>query len=375
MKPSGREEEAAGPFKAEQRSLRVLYAVSSMGFGHVHRSLPLIRQFLSDGAAVTIVSDGQGLEALRRELAGQSSVDFVALTDYPPLQRGSGLAHHWYFMTDVLSMVRIMRAEGALAARLVAELAPDIIVSDGRFGFLSKHVPSFLICHIIRFFLPPMIRPFQLFCDLANFLILRRFNRVLVPDFANQDACLTGALSHNWVARLLKPAYVGYLASARRRELDQDIDLLFLTGGFLVTPKLAWEAWVHRAAKELGRGRVVSIVGRMERGAAAPLGLEQHDYVFGAARDDFLNRARRIIARSGYTTISDLAELGKDAILIPTPGMTEQAYLAQRYQPLKLAGCTGYSFRYAQLPPAIRAWRTEDSIRRILAEIGLRREY
>jgi len=69
-----------------------------------------------------------------------------------------------------------------------------------------------------------------------------------------------------------------------------------------------------------------------------------------------------------------LAELGKDAILIPTPGMTEQAYLAQRYQPLKLAGCTGYSFRYAQLPPAIRTWRTEDSIRRILAEIELRRE-
>jgi hypothetical protein len=358
----------------DQRSLRILYAVSSMGFGHVHRSLPLIRKLLDDGAVVTIVSYGQGLEALRKELAGQAGVDFIALTDYPPLQRGSGFAHYRYFLTDTLAMLRVMRCEGRVAARLVAELSPDVIVSDGRFGFLSKHVPSFLICHIIRFILPPFLRPFQLVCDLVNFLILRRFERILVPDFPNRDVCLTGALSHNWIARLLKPAYVGYLASALRQNVDKDIDILFLTGGFLTTPKLDWETWVRRAAQALGGGRVVSIIGRMGKSAAAPAGLEQHDYVLGAARDVFMNRAHRIIARSGYTTISDLVELGKDAILVPTPGMTEQAYLAKRYPPEELIGCTGYAFRYSELPPAIRSWRTEDSIRRILAEIGLRHE-
>ena len=36
-----------------------------------------------------------------------------------------------------------------------------------------------------------------------------------------------------------------------------------------------------------------------------------------------------IIARSGYSTIMDLAMLGKKVIFIPTPGQTEQAYLAQ----------------------------------------------
>ena len=35
-----------------------------------------------------------------------------------------------------------------------------------------------------------------------------------------------------------------------------------------------------------------------------------------------------VIARSGYTTIMDLAKLNKKAILIPTPGQTEQEYLA-----------------------------------------------
>jgi UDP-N-acetylglucosamine:LPS N-acetylglucosamine transferase len=38
-----------------------------------------------------------------------------------------------------------------------------------------------------------------------------------------------------------------------------------------------------------------------------------------------------VICRAGYSTIMDLAVLGKKAILIPTPGQTEQEYLAQRF--------------------------------------------
>ena len=35
-----------------------------------------------------------------------------------------------------------------------------------------------------------------------------------------------------------------------------------------------------------------------------------------------------MITRSGYSTIMDLVNLGVQAILIPTPGQTEQQYLA-----------------------------------------------
>ena len=37
------------------------------------------------------------------------------------------------------------------------------------------------------------------------------------------------------------------------------------------------------------------------------------------------------IGRSGYSTIMDLARLGNPALLIPTPGQTEQAYLATKF--------------------------------------------
>jgi len=46
-----------------------------------------------------------------------------------------------------------------------------------------------------------------------------------------------------------------------------------------------------------------------------------------------------VISRSGYTTIMDLCKLEKKAIFIPTPGQTEQEYLAEQ---LKANGTAFY---------------------------------
>lgn len=40
--------------------------------------------------------------------------------------------------------------------------------------------------------------------------------------------------------------------------------------------------------------------------------------------------SKHIVCRSGYSSIMDLAALGKNAILVPTPGQTEQEYLAEK---------------------------------------------
>ena len=356
--------------KARRGPPRVLFAVSAMGFGHLQRSLPLIRRLLADGAALTIVCHGEALLALRGELAGQQAISFVSAPDYPPLQRGSGLRHYWYFLTDLIGVARRLRQEKALTNRLVTEIGPDVIIADGRFGFHAPHVPSFLICHQIRVILPHLLRPFQFITDMIQFGLLRRFDRVLVPDFAPAESCLAGKLSHNWIARLLKPAYVGHLSSAWHRDSEKDIDVLFITGGFLAGPKAAWAAWIDRFSRDHAAKKIASITGGMGQDADWPEGITRHDFVLGAERDDFMNRARTIIARAGYTTIMDLVALRQDAILIPTPGMTEQAHLAKRYPKVEIGGQTGYAFRYADLPAAIRAWQVEDTLRKILQEIG-----
>ena len=45
--------------------------------------------------------------------------------------------------------------------------------------------------------------------------------------------------------------------------------------------------------------------------------------------NEVLAMSKMVICRSGYTSVMDLAALQKKAILIPTPGQTEQEYLAK----------------------------------------------
>ncbi|MNE64897.1 undecaprenyldiphospho-muramoylpentapeptide beta-N- acetylglucosaminyltransferase [compost metagenome] len=42
------------------------------------------------------------------------------------------------------------------------------------------------------------------------------------------------------------------------------------------------------------------------------------------------NESKKVLCRSGYTTIMDLVKLEKKAFFIPTPGQYEQDYLAKK---------------------------------------------
>ncbi|HMG94123.1 MAG TPA: glycosyltransferase, partial [Chryseolinea sp.] len=61
----------------------------------------------------------------------------------------------------------------------------------------------------------------------------------------------------------------------------------------------------------------------------------QVNFLKGSDLQAIIEHSECVLARSGYSTIMDLATLGKKAIFVPTPGQTEQEYLAAR---LKVKG-------------------------------------
>ena len=67
-------------------------------------------------------------------------------------------------------------------------------------------------------------------------------------------------------------------------------------------------------------------------------GLTVVDHVPERRLQSYLARADRVICRSGYTTVMELAGLGKkNTLMIPTPGQPEQEYLAEHLRALGLA--------------------------------------
>ncbi len=57
-------------------------------------------------------------------------------------------------------------------------------------------------------------------------------------------------------------------------------------------------------------------------------GLVFYNHLPAGQLEDLLNESQLIVCRAGYSTIMDLVALEKKAILVPTPGQTEQEYLA-----------------------------------------------
>jgi UDP-N-acetylglucosamine:LPS N-acetylglucosamine transferase len=54
-----------------------------------------------------------------------------------------------------------------------------------------------------------------------------------------------------------------------------------------------------------------------------------HGYLDRRTQGEMLARARVIVGRSGYTTLMECAAFGKRALFVPTPGQSEQEYLAK----------------------------------------------
>jgi UDP-N-acetylglucosamine:LPS N-acetylglucosamine transferase len=50
----------------------------------------------------------------------------------------------------------------------------------------------------------------------------------------------------------------------------------------------------------------------------------------------YIQHSSGVISRSGYSTIMDLMYMQSAAVLIPTPGQTEQQYLAQHLEQKKM---------------------------------------
>jgi len=355
---------------------RALFGVSSLGLGHATRSLVVIREYLRLGYAITVVSTGNALTFLRLELAGEVQVEYRDMPDYPPLERGSGWRLYWYLFLDLLATWRIIRDEHRIVQTIAAEY--DFIFSDGKYGFHSPWTPSFILSHQIAFVPPKWLREASWLTEKTNIAALRKFDLLFIPDYFGPSMNLAGNLSHSRRLYRCPHRYVGILSSYQHLGLKQDIDYLFVISGYLLEHKGSFVRDLLEQANKLA-GNKVFVLGNADDDEAEYARyrndtLQIYNIAVGDVRQQLFNRAKVIISRAGYTTMMDLAEHDKRALLIPTPNQSEQEYLAaylgdQNYyvarrqnEKFELAQALQASEQTRRFEPP---WKTTASLRRI----------
>jgi predicted glycosyltransferase len=130
----------------------------------------------------------------------------------------------------------------------------------------------------------------------------------------------------------LKVKYIGILSRFKKRKVAIENDILIVLSGPEPQRSLLEERLIEKLKEVpkkiiLVRGKVEDIQTTSKAGK-----IIVHNFKKAKALEDLILKSETIIARSGYTTLMDLAKLDKKGLFIPTPGQTEQEYLAARLE-------------------------------------------
>lgn len=305
---------------------RILVAVLNWGLGHATRSIPIIKA-LKKRNTVILAATGRSLALLRDEFPDCDTIDFP---DYDVrYSRKKRLLFVYLLIQTPIIIVRLL-VEHCRTARLVKKHKIDIIFSDNRYGVYFRKTPSYLMTHQLRFQLPRAVRCFEFISVWFNRLMFRNFQHIFVPDIGGSSS-LTGNMGHpKKVTNCPKLTYIGYLASIEKKQVSTQIDVLFMISGPEPQRSVLEEIILKQIENISGRRVVVLGKPGKEEPNYKDRNLEIYNHLNRQKMAEYMNSAKLIVAQAGYSTIMEVIALGKLALFIPTPGQTEQEYLAKR---------------------------------------------
>ncbi len=307
----------------EIHNKKILIAVLNWGLGHATRSLAINQVLQTQGNTIVWLADGLAYDYLK------SNINQSTLHKLPDLNLKYKSNAFVSLLQNIPQILKQIRWEQKAMQALVETHQPDIIISDNRYGVYFKGVPTIIITHQLNPLLPNSLRFLQVFSKPVFAKLLNKFDVVWVPDHHQKQ--ISGTLSKNqfvnniqfvgWQSQLF---FSGDVVPANK------IKLLILLSG----PEPARSVFEQKLLDCFAKMPHVS--GILIRGTNANQLHSDQFEVYNLADKQTLKAAilsaENIICRSGYSTLMDLMLLNKKAILIPTPGQTEQIYLANQMQ-------------------------------------------
>ncbi len=315
------------------KRLHILYTILNWGLGHATRSVPLIKELMNQGVQVSLAGEGDSLLLLKSEFPQLNFYEVHGIKVNYPARLPMALA----MMKQSFHIRRAIRREHRQILDLVKEIRPDAIISDNRYGAWVKDIPSVIICHQLQLKTPAFLR----FAEPALFTFHKRyllhFSEIWVPDHESEQN-ITAGLSHSVRAlKELKPVFIGPLSRLKDvvvADIQERYDILAILSG----PEPQRSRLELELVQKLS-GLPYSVL--LVRGKPAENKIHKNGNILtvpslppGELSYHF-KHSRYIICRAGHSTLMDLCAFQRTAIAIPTPGQTEQEYLAEKLSAMK----------------------------------------
>lgn len=312
-----------------KKRYNILICPLEWGLGHAARMIPVASYLSNLGHNVIIASGEEHLSLFRNELPGLSYINFPGFK--PSYSR---------FFPQYLSLLfkipgllfHIAREHNRLKS-IITGNEIDAVISDNRFGLWNRKIITVYVTHMPRIPFPFPFRFLEPVGIALHRLIIKRYNHCWIPDLPGEEN-ISGRLSHSVVLTsntrftgllskfsVILPDHVDYDEETRHNTVvlsGPEPQKGILKKKLVTILKNRKENTFILEGKPLA-GKQLSGNGNIHFYSHLPAG-EMAQLLWGS---------RCVVARSGYTTIMELISLQTGALLIPTPGQTEQEYLAE----------------------------------------------
>jgi len=313
--------------------MKTLIAPLNWGLGHATRCIPLIRKMLAEGDEIIIASDGHPMELLKQEFPDLLFIDFPSYN----IRYNKGKSQLTAMLRSIpIIFIGIIREHHQLK-KIIRTHQIERVISDNRFGLWNKHIHSTYITHQLMIKMPKYVKIFEPLVWLGHRFFINRFDACLIPDFEGKEN-LSGDLSHKYPLPR-KASFIGpqsRFSSVALKTSDSaalNFDVVALVSGPEPQRAIFENQLINKYSNSSERVLIVQGLPaekqhQLTREASVNLVIMPHLDTTQLA--SCLINTQKIICRSGYSTIMDLHALNclHKAEFTPTPGQTEQEYLA-----------------------------------------------
>lgn len=305
-----------------QGNQTALVSALDWGLGHATRTAEVIRTLISAGYQIEVVASSKQITFFR-SLFPETILHLIPAFKIVYSESNS---QTWAVIKALPRLMKLYGLERKCIRKLIRSAQYDLIVSDNRYGFFHKNIKSVFICHQLQPELPTRLKFLQRWVHWFHKKLIQRFDECWIPDIAGHQ--ISGKLSGSNEFRL-PIKFIGLLSRLSGLQNSSHInnapDLLFLISG----PENQRSIFERRILEQIPK-LTSSISYLIVRGVSQEA--SEIDNAINAPSSALLRHlikeSKYIICRSGYSTIMDLLCQNKTAVIVPTPGQSEQEYLA-----------------------------------------------
>jgi hypothetical protein len=278
-----------------------------------------ISQFIQDGNSVEIACS-ENQESFFRKKFPALKIHVTLPNNHIQIESGKGL--FFKLGMRVFDFRSNWKKEKLWLEKHLESNSVDLIYSDNRYGFYNPNVHSVLLTHQLTLPGPSLLLLLPQWVLNKN---LKHFNEIEIPDF-NEEPKLSGNLSRT--TSRVNATFIGPLSQIKKIPTSTKKQLLLILSG----PEPQRSRFAKDIVEEtLQLGFPIVVAGESKSIPKSEL-VTELGYCSSTELEIHMNESSHIVCRSGYSTLMELATIGKKALLIPTSGQFEQEYLAKYWE-------------------------------------------